>query len=336
MNVFAHIELDENKLAIQTLDYILNNQNTCLGSSLYVKILDVRNHYGDLNNHIEFLKERLSHLKFIVDYDTVEFENTMHRYQVLVLDELGRTMDKSEVLTPLKFEKERFSKEIFWANEQEEKAYKKISNFKCFEDKIVNEKKYYNVLINAPFYNVKGWILYYQALLDLKFPDFSEKIVSGKMITKYKPFKGKYFLGIETDYQSCKNNFRKGWWEEPEYKLIIFEKLDSKKISRTVIFEKFVHPYFDPPAFNFLAFYGSMTTRRISDNEIVLGEDGTKKESLGDGAIRIFNTEQYSDDFKRHAYYYFEMLHETTKEYIKFIEESFEPIDCGKSINYKN
>ncbi|AZA89067.1 hypothetical protein EG349_19770 (plasmid) [Chryseobacterium shandongense] len=325
MNKFSNIDLDEEKLADQTLDYILKNQNTCLESSLFLKILDVRKDYDDLNNHIEFLKDRLSHLKFIVDYDTVEFKNTMQKYQVLALDDQGRTFDNSEVLTPPKFQKERFSKEIFWANEDEERAFQKISTFNCFEDKIVNEKKFYGVMINAPFYNVKGWILYYQALLDLKFPEFSEKIVSGKTIIKYKPFKNKYFLGIETDYQSCKSNFRRGWWEEPEYKLIIFEKIDSKKIHRTVTFEKFVHPHFDPPVFSFMGFYGFMTTRRINEREIVLGEDGTKKESLGDGAIRIYNTEQYSDDFKRHAYFYYDMLYRTTREYLNFIDESFVP-----------
>lgn len=325
MNEFAHIELDEKELAEKTLEYILKNQNTCLGSSLFLDILDPRINYGDLNNHIGFLKERLSHLKFTVDYDTVEFENNIDRYQVLVLDDLGRTMDKSEILTPMIFEKETFSKEIFWSNEEEDRQYQNISNFNCFEDKVVNEKKFYNIMLNAPFYNVKGWILYYQALLELKFPEFSEKIVSGKTIIKYRPFMGKYFLGIETDYQSCKNSFRRGWWEAPEYKLIIFETLNGKKINRSVTFEKFVHPHFDPPVFSFPSFYGSMTTRYINEREIILGDDGTKKESLGDGAVRIYNTEIYSNAFKRHAYFYYDMLYHTTKEYIKFIEESFDP-----------
>jgi len=324
MNKFAHIELDEKKLSEKTLEYILKNQNTCLESSLFLSILDPRINYGNLHNHIDFLKERLSHLEFTVDYDTVEFENRMQGYQVLGLDELGRTIDKSEILTPMIFEKETFSKEIFWANQEEENAYQKICDFNCFEDKVVVEKKYYHVMINAPFYNVKGWILYYQALLDLKFSEFSEKMVSGKTIIKYKPFKDKYFFGIETDYQSCKNNFRRGWWEAPQYKLIIFEKIDGKKISKIVTFEKFVHPHFDPPAFAFNWFYGSMTTRYINEREIVLGDDGTKKEFLDDGTVKIYNTEIYSDDFKRHAYYYYEMLYQTTTEYIKFIEESFE------------
>ncbi|MBT2621905.1 hypothetical protein [Chryseobacterium sp. ISL-6] len=113
MNRFSHIELDEKKLANQTLDYILNNQNTCLGSSLFLSILDPRINYGDLNNLIEFLKERLSHLEFIVDFDTVEFENRMQGYQVLELDELGRTVDNSQILTHIIFEKERFGGELF-------------------------------------------------------------------------------------------------------------------------------------------------------------------------------------------------------------------------------
>lgn len=324
MNKFAHIELDEKELANKTLKYILSNQHTCLGSSLFLEILDPRINYGDLNNHIEFLKERLSHIEFIIDYDTVDFVNRMDHYQVLGVDDQGRAIDNSEILGPLTFEKEKFSKEIFWANEDEQNAYKRICNFKCFEDKIVNEKKFHSIMVNAPFYNVKGWILYYQDLLNLKFPEFSENLISGKTIIKYKASKSKYFIGIETDYQSCKNNFRKGRWIAPEYKLVIFEKIDKKKINKVVTFEKFVHPHFDPPVFAFQWFYGSMTTRRINEREIILGDDGTKKEFLGDGAIRIYNTEQYSDDFKRHAYYYFDMLYHTTEEYIRFIEESFE------------
>ncbi|GEN69855.1 hypothetical protein [Chryseobacterium rhizosphaerae] len=317
MNEFAHIELDEKRLADQTLQYILKNQNTGLRSSLFLEILDPRIKYGDLNDHIELLKERLSHLKFFIDYNTVEFKNTLtgfsdHTHQTITL--LGRKMS----------EKENFSKEIFWASPKEEEAYHKISQFNSFEDKIVDEKKLYNVLINGPFFNVKGWILYYQALLDLKFAEFSEKIVSGKTIIKYRPFKGKYFIGIETDYQSCKINFRKGWWEEPGYKLIIFEKLEAKKITKVVIFERFVHPHFDPPAFSFLWFFGSKTRYDVSDIETVT-DDGTRKEFLEDGTVRLYNTNKFEDDYKRHAYYYYDMLYQTTKEYIRFIEESFDP-----------
>lgn len=323
MNKFAHIELDEKELAKRTLDYILNNQNSCLGSSLFIDILDPRINYGDLNNQVEFLKERLSHLEFIIDYDTVEFKNEMDTYQVLATDNFGRTFDNSRILGPMRIDKENFSKEIFWANSKEEELYQKISQFNCFEDKIVTEKKLYNVLVNSPFFNVKGWIQYYQNLLDLKFTEFSEKIVLGKTITKYRPFKDKYFLGIETDYQSCKNNFRKGWWREPEYKLIIFETPDKKKILKTITFEKFIHPHFDPPAFSFAGYFGAKTIHDVSEIEIVM-DNGTKKQFLDDGTVRIYNSEEYSDDFKRHAYYYFDILYRTTKQYINFIDESFE------------
>lgn len=323
MNEFAHIELDEKRLAYQTLDYILNNQNTCLESSLFIRILDPRIKYGDLNDHIEFLKERLSHLEFFIDYDTVKFKNKMSTCQVLETDNLGRIFDNSRILTPLKSEKENFSKEIFWADPKEEEAYQKISQFNSFEDKIVDEEKLHHVLINSPFFNVKGWILYYQALLDLKFAEFSEKIVSGKTIIKYRPFKGKYFIGIETDYQSCKINFRKGWWEEPEYRLIIFEKVETKKIIKVVTFEKFVHPHFNPPTFNFAGFLGTKTINDVNEIEIVM-DDGTKKEFLNDGTVRLYNSNEFGDDYKRHAYFYYDMLYHTTKEYIKFIEESFD------------
>ncbi|WP_374464884.1 hypothetical protein [Chryseobacterium sp.] len=317
MNKFAHIKLDEKRFADQTLEYILKNQNTALGSSLFLDILDPRISYGDLNDHIEFLKERLSHLIFFVDYDTVKFKNSLSGFS----DHTHRT---TRLLNKITSEKENFSKEIFWANAKEEENYQKISQFNCFEDKIVSEAKLYNVLVNGPFFNVKGWILYYQALLDLKFAEFSEKIVSGKTIMKYRPFKGKYFIGIETDYQSCKINFRKGWWETPEYELIIFEKIDAKKIKRIVTFEKFVHPHFNPPTFSFTGYFGTKTRQDISEIEM-LTDDGTRKEFLGDGSVRLYNTDEFNNDYKRHAYYYYDMLYHTTKEYIRFIEETFNP-----------
>lgn len=324
MNEFARIELSEKKLADETLQYILNNQNTCLRSSLFIRILDPRIQYDDLNDHIEFLKERLSHLEFFIDYDTVEFKDKMRTYQVLGTDNLGRTTDNSAILTPLKSDKENFSKQIFWANQKEEEAYQKICQFNSFENKIIDRKKLHSVLVNSPFFNVKGWILYYQALLDLKFVEFSKKIVSGKTIIKYRPFKKSYFIGIETDYQSCRINFRKGWWEAPEYKLVIFEKIDAKKINRTVIFEKFIHPHFNPPAFSFPGFLGTKTMYEPSDVEIIM-DDGTRQEHLNDGTIKLYNTNEFEDDYKRHAYYYYDMLYHTTKEYIRFIEESFNP-----------
>ncbi|SHM64584.1 hypothetical protein [Chryseobacterium polytrichastri] len=324
MNKFVHIELDEKKFAHQTLNYILNNQNTCLGSSLFIRILDPRIKYGDLNNHIEFLKERLSHIEFFVDYNTVEYKNKMDTYQVLETDNLGRIFDNSRILTPLKFEKENFSKEIFWANAKEEEAYQKTCHFKSFEDKIINEKKFYTALENSPFFNVKAWILYYQDLLNVKFPEFSNKIVSGKSITKYRPFKGEYFLGIETDYQSCRNNFKRGWWEEPEYKLVIFKMLDEKTLDKVVIFDKFVHPHFNPPVFSFAGFFGSKTVHDVDEVEFVI-DDGTRKEILEDSMIRLYNSEEFGDELKRHAYFYYDMLYHTTKEFIKFVEESFDP-----------
>ncbi|WNI35970.1 hypothetical protein [Chryseobacterium sp. SG20098] len=250
----------------------------------------------------------------------------MNNYQVLGIDNLGHTFDNSRILSPLILEKENFSKEIFWSNPEEEESYQKISQFNCFEDKAVKREKLYNVLINSPFFNVKSWILYYQRLLDLKFSEFSEKIISGKNIMKYRPFKGEYFIGIETDYQSCKINFRKGWWEEPEYKLIVFEKSGSKKINKIISFDKFVHPHFDPPTFSFAAFFGTRTIYNVSELEIVM-DNGTKKEFLDDGTVRLYNSNEFEDEYKRHAYFYYDMLYQTTKEYIKFIEESFNPAE---------
>lgn len=321
MNKFTHIELDEKKLAERTLDYILTIQNTYLESALFLRILDPREKYGDLNNHIDFLKERLSHLEFFVDYTDVTFENKMRSYELYKYID-GRKIENSEVLLEMAIKIEDFSKEIFWADQEQEKIYQSISNFVNFNEEIVPKEKLGYKLLSAPFYNVDNWLGYYQTLLDIKFPEFSEKIVSGKTIIKYRPTKGKYFIGIESDYQNCKKEFKKGTWTNPDYKLVIFEKLTGKKINRTVIFEKFIHPHISP-AFSFRSFFSMKTMTKINELEYI-GDVGIRKEFYGDGTVRIYNTGEFDDLFKRHTFFYYDCLQKTTKHYIEFIEESFE------------
>jgi hypothetical protein len=326
MNRFSHIYLDEEKFTSQTLDYILNNQNTCLGSSLFLRILDPRIQYGDLNNHIKFLKERLSHLEFSVVHNTVEFKNKMKGYQILTTDELGRTVDNSGILGPLIFEKESFSKEVFWSNEKEEQAYRFISDFNCFKEKVVPQAKLYAALIKSDIFNIDDWIQYYQDLLDLKFPEFCDKLVQGKKIIKYKAFKDGYYLGVETDYQFCKSNFKNGNWLDPDYRLIIFKLLDKKKIDRVVSFNQFFHPHFAPPTYSFEGYFAMGNLIQVSENEFSC-KYVIERKYLDNDMVRLSMSEEFGEQLKRHAYFYYDMLSHTTKEYIKFIEESFNPGD---------
>jgi hypothetical protein len=244
MNKFVLVELDEKLLASETLRYIYSIKDTYLESTLFLKILNPIEEYSDIREHENFVSERLSKLEFSIDFDSVTYENKVSGFT-------DGTPAQGRLFSKKMFEKENFSKEIFWAGTVESQQYKAISKFDCFIDKVVPEEKLHTALINAPYFNIDGWLDYYQDLLDLKFPQFSEKIISGKSIIKYKPFKGEYFLGIETDYQSCRSSLRKGRWQEPNYSLLIFKKVTDKKIQKVITFQKFVHPYFDPPAYSF-------------------------------------------------------------------------------------
>ncbi|WP_160137012.1 hypothetical protein [Chryseobacterium sp. c4a] len=322
MNQFSHIELNEGKFSEETLKYILTIQNTYLECTLFQKILDPRIKYEDLDPHIEFLKERLSHLEFFVDYTDVTFDNKIPGYsQYKYVD--GQKIDDSWVITDLTHQIQNFSKELFWADKEEMNHYKTISCFDCFEEKLVPKAKMFTALANAAFFNVDSWIQYYQDLLDLKFPDFSQKLVLGKKIIKYRPFKGSFYLGIETDYQSCKTNFRKGKWEEPEYKLIIFKKVTDKKIENIVVFNKFVHPFFNPPVFSFEKYRYAENSIKVSELEFSL-KYMIEKEFLENDMVKMYISEEFGDLLKQHAYFYYDLLHHTTKEFINFIEESFE------------
>jgi hypothetical protein len=326
MNKFSDIELDEMKLAEETLQYIFNIQNTYLNSILYMEILDPREKYGDLHQHIDFLKERLSHLEFSTEYSGITFKNSLSRYTQFKYDKDGGKVDDSGVLVNLKLKIEEFSKEIFWANGDEEKSFQKLDTFESFIDIFIPKEERLRKLVTSPFFNIDDWILYYQNLLDLKFPEFAEKLTSGKSVIKYRLFKDNFYLGIESDYQDSRKAFKKGWWETPEYKLVIFKKLTGKKIQRMVVFDNFVHPFFRIPAFDFKVFFAVKTTHQISENEYVL-DNGTKTDYLDDGTVRLYNSEEFGDNLKRHAYFYYDMLSHTTRGYIKFIEESFNPGD---------
>jgi hypothetical protein len=324
MNKFSHIELDEQKLAEETLQYILKIQDTYLECILFELILDPRVKYGDLDQHIDFLKERLSHLKFIVDYTDVSFKNSIFGYTQYKYDNDGSMVDDSWIITELRHKIQNFSKEIFWANEKEEDAYKVISNFNSFEEKLVPKAKMHNTLVNAAFFNTNSWIQYYQDLLDLKFPEFSQKLILGKKIIKYKFLKEGFYLGIETDYQTCKAKFRKGDWEEPDYKLIIFKKVTGKKIDHIVVFEKFIHPFFSPPVFSFERYRYVENTIKVSELEFSC-KYIVEREYVDNDMVNLSLSEEFGEYLKRHAYFYYDMLYHTTKEFIKFVEESFEP-----------
>ncbi|MCC9036525.1 hypothetical protein NAL32_22085 [Chryseobacterium sp. Ch-15] len=216
---------------------------------------------------------------------------------------------------------ENFSKEIFWANENEENIYQNISNFNCFETKIISKEQLKKTILNAPF-NLDGWMSYYQNLLDVKFSEFSEKKVIGKKVIKYRSFKKDFFIGIQTDYQMFKNNFKKDFNEDPNHKLIIFKNVEKKKIEEILTFDNFFHPHFAPPIYSFGSYFYAKNTIQISDVELSL-KYIVEKEFLDNGNIKLYMSEEFGEHLKRHAYFYYDMLYHTTNEFIKFVEESF-------------
>jgi hypothetical protein len=52
-----------------------------------------------------------------------------------------------------------------------------------------------------------------------------------------------------------------------------------------------------------------------------------EKQLLDDGTVRLHMSEEFGEQLKRHAYFYFDMLYHTTNEFIRFVDESFEPED---------
>lgn len=315
MNKFSDIELNESELAGRTLEYIYSLENTYRECTLYINILNPLENYGSLKNNENYIKERLSKLQFNIDYNDVTFKNIIEGFGDDTFEQIRKLGNK-------RFAIENFSKEIFWADNKEEKSYQCIANFNCFEERVISRDKISKTVINVPF-NLDGWVKYYKNLVNFRFLEFSEELILGKSIIRFRHFKHDLFLGIETDYNKFKNNLKKDFNAEPDHKLIIFKKTDNKKIHRILIFDKFVNPHFNPPAYSFGWYFYAKNTIEIGENELG-AQYIVEKSPLENGDLSLSMSEEFGEHLKRHVYFYYEMLYHTTKEYIKFIEHSIE------------
>lgn len=315
MNMFPIMKIDESEFAKRTLEYIYSIENSFRECALFINILNPLKSYDDLKKSESYLKERLSKLHFKTQYNEVTFENHIDGFGDDTFEQIRKLGNK-------RFAIENFSKEIFWANSDEEKSYQGIANFKCFEEKLVSKDKINRTVINAPF-NLDGWVEYYKNLLNLKFSDFSDELSLGKINIKYRLLKDDYFLGIETDYTRFRSNFKRDFNEEPAHKLIIFKKAGKKSIDRVLTFEKFINPYFDPPAYSFGWYFYARNTVEVGENELS-ARYIVERKLLDNGDLNLSMSEVFGEDLKRHVYFYYDMLSHTTKYLIKFIEDSFE------------
>lgn len=308
------IELDEEKFAGKTLKYIYSIENTYRECTLFINLLNPIKKYKELKECDSLLRDKLSKLEFIIDYDEVSVKNNVE----------GFSTDYSELLKigDERFAKENFSKTIFWANEKEEKDYKEISNFECFRDVVISREMINKTIINIPF-NLEGWTKYYQNLLAIKFPEFLDEIIIRGKIIRYRQFKYDFYIGVETDYKKFQSSLKKDYDAQPLHKLIIFKILNKKQIETFLTFDKFVHPHFDPPAYSFGSYFYAENSIRVSEDEHSL-KYTVEREILDDGSVKLSMSENFGEHLKRHAFFYYDMLNHTTKEYIKFIEESFD------------
>lgn len=286
-----------------TLKLIEKYKNTYLERALYSFLLSPVN----MNNINDDILKRL-------DYLDVFYDDNNFSYNYTPTDGTNGEPKILEKLTDAKLEIENLSKERFWSIEQNN-LYKEISNFNSFEDKIVREEDVSKAYLKDPFYNIEGWISYYNRLLDLKFENFNEILQTGKNQVRYKHFQDEYFIGIEVNYGKTIKKMKDGDWETPYFNLIIFKLNGKFKLIEKNNLGVFGHPYFHQPAYNFGGYFAIKTVNRVSPNEWVI-DRGTEKESLGNGMVRLYNSEIFGDDLKRHAFYYFDMLSKTSNDYI--------------------
>jgi hypothetical protein len=286
-----------------TLKLIEKYKNTYLERALYSFLLSPVN-MNNINDDV---------LK-LLDYLEIFYDDNNLSYNYIPTDGTNGEPEILEKLTDAEIEIENSSKERFWTS-IENNLYEEISNFNCFEDKIVKEEDVYKVCLNDPFYNIEGWINYYNHLLDTKLGSFEKILQNGKTQIRYKHFQNDYFIGIEVNYSKTIKEMKHGDWETPYFNMIRFKLNEKFKLKEKSNFGLLGHPYFHPPAYNFGGYFAIKTVNRVSPMEWVINR-GTDREFIGNGMIRLYNSEKFGEDLKRHAFYYFDMLSKTTNDYI--------------------
>jgi len=213
-------------------------------------------------------------------------------------------------------------KKKFWQNTENKEKYKSISDFNCFDDRIIAKDDLIKEF--KPHYNIEKWIAYYRELFDIFFADYKLELSIPSKKIKYKRIANKdVFLGIVCDYSGLKRELKRGEIDLPAYDIILFTLNDKNKIEQEIRLGELKHPLFDPPCIPMTVFFPVKTVHRKSSNEFLVSR-GIEKIYLGKDKYLIQGQPELGKELKENAFFYYDLWSTVSKILLKYIEEAME------------
>lgn len=224
-------------------------------------------------------------------------------------------------------ESEEEAKRQFWRDNNNEEAYKVLSNFEAFKEVVIESKNFLKTASKGLFIT-ESWANYIKQLFESFWPDYRMlKLKSSKGVVRFaKKISSGFWFCIEYDEGQLKQDLKVGRFNMPEVKLVLlYQEIDNdslqKDIYRDIVFcvSLFEHPIF----FNLCTDIISYTSKQFIRVEEYSGEISLNLvswEKLENGQIKLYNSKDVADNIKRHCFFYMSIYRYYLTSYMKFLE----------------
>jgi len=262
-------------------------------------------------------------------FESSPFWSSELKFHVLKHQNQSPTNEQYNIQYRKRKELEIECKEYFFKTIDNQEAYKNISDFNCFTEKVYTETEFSTKLHHGFTFNINGWKDYVFRLISFHFSEytFMKKKSSSQTLRFLKPLTEELLIGIEYDENEFKSDFRHGDPSLPSLNIVIlnrkFDKNLKADIYRTGYNENILslgpvgNPFFFPPCIPMKNFHLIELMR----------QEETQKYKIyynvrSDGNYEIIYPQTYGETLKEHAFFYFHLIGYTSKGYLKYIERS--------------
>ena len=216
----------------------------------------------------------------------------------------------------------------FWKENPKLKLeFDKIGLFDAFDDIRIPEVDRNKFIISRRHstYNSIGWANYVQELHTLFYENFDRDTKSRKADVRFiKELNNGYFIGFEYDNKSLKSEIHKGYFNMPEFKMILLDK-DFKRNTK-VQFKTFDEVGYqllskiDHPFSQTFRGIGTYTSLKCKEEKLDLGNQICKEEKNGE-LIHFTGNKEFGQSIKEYLFIYIFYQSLLNKNYLNFFED---------------
>jgi hypothetical protein len=216
----------------------------------------------------------------------------------------------------------------FWKENPKLKLeFDKTTSFDSFDDIRIPEVDRNKFIISRRHstYNSIGWANYFQELNSLFYDNFYRDTRSRKADVRFiKELNNGYFIGFEYDNKSLKSEIHKGYFNMPEFKIILLDK-DFKRNTKVQfktfdevgyqLLSKIDHPFSQP-----FRSIGTYTSLKCKEEKLDLGNQICKEEKNGE-LIHFTGNKDFGRSMKEYLFIYIYYQSLLNKNYLSFFED---------------